>query len=159
MRLYHFSHKNLKKHYSCFLEVSHSHPSYMHVCKGWWLRMENWGNSKAALVGSVGSQQGAWCSASKRGSSPPEPALHRDLAVGLWGIESSAALHLYIMHMDGAQASFEASEVFDSLDLPVEFRNCTRTWPLFSSSPLALILWEWRRKSFLTLHSYCLPSM
>lgn len=60
--------------------------------------MENRGNSKATLVGSAGSQPGAWgrprCSASKRGSSPP--ALLRDPLLGLRGIESTAALHLCI---------------------------------------------------------------
>lgn len=103
------------------------------------------------------ASRGTWhrprCSASKRGPSPPEPVLLRDLEPALWGTESTAALHQYL-YMNGVPRTPEGF-----------LTVCTFLWrlgtaqelDLYSLPLLWLWLWDWRRKSFLTLLSGSLP--
>lgn len=54
----------------------------------------------AVQAASKGTWGRARCSASKRGSSPPEQELLRDLEPVLWGTGSTAALHQYVYMND-----------------------------------------------------------
>lgn len=93
------------------------------------------------------------CSALKWGSSAPEPELLRDLVLAIQEIESTKVEHPYI-YMDGAQDSWRLLAAWSFL-----WRLGTVQGLDLYSPPLALIMWDWRRKSFLVLHSSCLPSM
>lgn len=130
----------------------------MEVCKGWWLRMENQGNNKAAQAGNAGSK-GAWskprCSASKGNSSPPEPALLTaqrpgTCTTGNWKHCSAVSImYRWMIPRPGYPGGFWQSGPFCEGQ---ELHECF----IFILFSFAFILWDWRRKSFLTLHSSCL---